>query len=124
MFTAGVQRRFVARHFLAGAGQAEAVPHDHPYLVEWRCSSRRLNSRGFAADIAAMEAGLERILGGLDSVLLNDLPFFRDRQASLENLALYLHFLLRELDIDSGSRRPRLEVIIWESDTAWASFVK
>ena len=123
MFRTGVKRKLNARHFLAGDFGEESVPHSHPYEVELICSSTGLDSNGFSTDIAAMESALEEVLSGTDDVLLNDLPFFADRQPSLENLCVYLVQSLRQALAErlSAPDQP-LEIRIWESATAWASF--
>lgn len=125
MFRTGVRRRLNARHFLAGDFGEESVPHSHPYEVELVCSSNHLDSNGFSTDIAAMETALEEALRGIDDVLLNDLPFFSDRQPSLENLCVYLVQSLRQsLAATSAASNQPLEIRIWESETAWASYLE
>lgn len=125
MFATGVRRNLNARHFLAGDFGEESVPHSHPYEVEVVCRSGALDSNGFSTDIAAIEAALEEVLGAIDDVLLNDLPFFRHRQPSLENLAVYLAAQMRRgLAARSAEPSLPLEIRIAESPTAWASFTE
>jgi 6-pyruvoyltetrahydropterin/6-carboxytetrahydropterin synthase len=125
MYRAGVRRSYTARHALRGDFGDEAVPHSHPYVVEWICETTDLDGNGFSVNIAAVEAALEIVLRRVDDVLLNDLDYFRQLQPSLENLAAYLfQELSRELP---GQGQPlegvrSMEVKIWESDTAWASY--
>lgn len=129
MFRTGVRANLNAYHALVGNFEEETSPHPHPYLVEWRVSTDHLDENGFAADIAAMEAVLAEELGRIDGVFLNDLPFFAERQTSLENLCLFLHERLgTALKHKTGGGTERaapattMEVRIWESDTAWASY--
>jgi 6-pyruvoyltetrahydropterin/6-carboxytetrahydropterin synthase len=125
MYRAGVTRSYTARHALRGDFGEESVPHSHPYVVEWVCETGALDDNGFSVNIAAVEAALEAVLGRIDDVLLNDLDYFRQRQPSLENLARYL---FRELsrDLPEHGQDPSairsMQVKIWESDTAWASY--
>lgn len=125
MFTAAVSRPLRARHFLVGDFGEESTPHAHPYRIELRCATRQLDENGFSTDIAAMEETLESVLGEIDDVLLNDLPWFRSRQPSLENLAVYLVERLREgLDATDAAPAEPLELRIWENDAAWAGYLE
>lgn len=120
MFRTGVRRNFEAYHALRGDFGAETEPHTHPYVIEWVVHSETLDENGFAADIARMDEVLGEVIGDLEGVFLNDLPYFQLRQTSLENLAVYLHSLL-----DRAFGHPdesEMEVTIWESETAFASY--
>jgi 6-pyruvoyltetrahydropterin/6-carboxytetrahydropterin synthase len=125
MFATGVRRKLTARHFLNGDFGDESVPHSHPYEVELICRSPTLDDNGFSTDIAAMESVLEQTLQEIDDVLLNDLPFFESRQASLENLCIYLVASLRAaLGRRGAEPRELMEIRIWESESAWASYLE
>ncbi len=119
MYKTGVIRPLNAYHFLRGDFGDESEPHTHPYQIEWIRFNRELDENGFATDIAAMEHTLETVLAEIDNRLLNDLPFFSERQTSLENLARYL---TERLDAALPQPGSRSEIRIWESETAWASF--
>jgi 6-pyruvoyl-tetrahydropterin synthase len=65
-------------------------------------------------------------MGSIQGKLLNDLEFFRDRQPSVENMARFVH--RRLFDALEGRGYPlftilQSEIKIWESETAWASYV-
>jgi 6-pyruvoyltetrahydropterin/6-carboxytetrahydropterin synthase len=120
MYTIGVQRSFRATHFLVGSfGQEELTPHSHPYLVEWRIGVPTLDSNGFGVDIALMERLLEELLTKYDSVLLNDLPFFAQRQSSLEHVCLFFWQELAKTPA-AGGAATQMTLRIWENDHAWA----
>ena len=123
MFSTGVSRPLRARHFLVGDFGDESVPHAHPYRIELVCNSASLDANGFSTDIALMESVLEGVLAEIDDVLLNDLPYFEQRQPSLENLALYLVEELRaRLTARSAAPSQPLEIRIWENEHAWAGY--
>lgn len=124
MFTTGVIRAFTARHALSGDFGPESVEHTHRYRVELICRTEELDGNGFGIDIALLERILAEELGIIDDRFLNALEFFRDRQPSLENLAVYLaeRFVSRLSDTQGRGRVRRLEVRLWESDTAWAAY--
>jgi 6-pyruvoyl-tetrahydropterin synthase len=123
MYATGITTRLTVFHAMRGDFGPEAHPHFHPYLVEWIIYTDQVDENGFATDISAMEevlAGLTQELGG---TFLNSLPFFRKEQTSLENLARYLHGELGNgLRQRSVSRGREMEVRIWESESAWASY--
>ena len=126
MYRVGVKGKFQARHFLVGDFGDETKPHTHTYTVNWTLKTRDLDENGFSLDIALLEETLEIVLRDLDERLLNDLDFFHHRQPSVENTANFLHQslfgILAEHDFPA-ERILKSEVQIWESDTAWASYV-
>jgi 6-pyruvoyl-tetrahydropterin synthase len=126
MYEVGVRGRLRAVHYLRGDFGEESRPHEHAYRLEWECSADGLDANGFAVDIALMEGLLRRIAVELDGATVNDLPFFRDRQASVEGLAEYLHGRLLEGLHHGGPATPGLRgsrLKVWESETAWAAHV-
>ena len=123
MFSAGVRRELLARHFLRGDFGDESSPHSHPYLIEAVSSAGQLDGNGFSTDIALLETELEAVLADIDDVLLNDLEYFQTRQPSLENLCVYIRLsLLDRLRARVKELPSELAIRIWESGTAWASW--
>jgi hypothetical protein len=56
---------------------------------------------------------------------LNDLPFFQQKQTSVEHFAVFLYEQLVAKLEESGFEFEKVkgsEVRIWESDSAWASY--
>ena len=128
MYRTGIKAACRARHRLVGDFKPEeVVPHEHEYLVEWICTVADLDRNGFGVDIDLLAAKLEGVLERMSGVLLNDLPFFSGIQSSIENTARFIsESLYAELAADRyplGSMR-EWEIRVWESETAWASFVK
>lgn len=123
MFSSGVLRSLRARHYLVGDFGEESTPHSHPYRVELICRNRELDRNGFSTDIAAMEDVLDTVLAEIDDVLLNDIPYFADRQPSLEYLATYLTERIRAgLEAREAAPSEPLEIRIWENEGAWAGY--
>lgn len=120
MYTVGIEREFVARHYLVGADfGAENQPHTHAYRVEFRLAGDGLDRHGFLADIDAMSAALDEVLAGVDGRMLNDLPAFEGLNPSIEHLARLLCRALRPRFGDAGLRQ--ITVTIRESPQAWAA---
>ena len=123
MYSVGITNSLRASHALSGDIGDETLPHEHEYRVEWRCSADDLDGNGFAVDISAMELLLDELVRELDGRFLNELPFFRGIQVSVENLSRYLlESLFARLDRPSCKSITSSEIRIWESDTAWASY--
>ena len=114
-------------HFLVGDFGDESRPHRHDYEVELRFEVEQLDERGFSVDIALMKEFLAEIAAELAGTLLNDHPFFSERQTSVENFARFVHTRLVDL-AGRQSDNPfdgsaSSEVVVWEADNAWASYV-
>jgi 6-pyruvoyltetrahydropterin/6-carboxytetrahydropterin synthase len=126
MYKAGVASEFEAKHYLRGDFGPESEPHSHPYEVEAVCETDRLGPQGFSVNIALLEEVLWKELEKIDKRLLNELPYFAERQTSLENLASYLWEQIRvglQQGLAEGEELPReMELRIWESPTAWAAY--
>lgn len=125
MFRVGIKRQFTCSHYLVGDFDEESRPHSHVYTVQWSCSSGGLDENGFSVDISLLGATLETILNRVTGKLLNDFPFFQERQTSVEYFAVFLYDQLVGKLAESGFDFMRVggsEVRIWESDSAWASY--
>jgi 6-pyruvoyl-tetrahydropterin synthase len=126
IYEAGVSRKLDTSHFLDGDFGDESIPHRHDYRFEFSCAAEDLDQNGFSTDISLLETAADEIRGELKGVLLNDIPFFRDKQPSVENMArLILSRMLSRLE-ELGEKRKfvRIKVTIWESPDAWASCIK
>ena len=125
MYQAGILQPVHTRHFLVGDFDEESKPHGHEYRFEFICSADKLDENGFCVDIALMEEAAAAVADRLGGMLLNDLPFFSDKQTSVENFS---QFLLQELFVYMKTRGflessiSSAEVKVWESNSAWASF--
>jgi 6-pyruvoyltetrahydropterin/6-carboxytetrahydropterin synthase len=123
MYTVGVQREFIARHYLIGADfGAENQPHSHAYRVELRLAGDGLDRYGFLADIDAMSAALDEVLAGARDRTLNDLPEFAGLNPSVEHLARILCRRLRPRF--PGDHLREIRVTIRESPAAWAAYTE
>ena len=128
MYRTGIKAPCRARHMLVGDFKPEEiVPHEHEYLIEWICTVSDPDRNGFGVDIDLLIAKLDKVVGTMGGVLLNDLPFFRGIQSSIENTARFISgSLQRELAAEGYvlSTMKEWEIRVWESYTACASFVQ
>ncbi|MDJ0666838.1 MAG: 6-carboxytetrahydropterin synthase [Desulfobacterales bacterium] len=121
MYTLNTGRAFEARHYLVGGDWGpENDPHVHAYRVEVRLESEELDQHGYIVDLEKLEDLLERSVDHYRHRMLNDLPEFAGRNPSIE------HFCRCFFDRLAAGLRPHrfhaIEVRIWETADAWASY--
>ena len=60
MYTLGVRRDFIARHFLIGGDWgSENFPNSHHYILELQLEGRELDQHGYLVDILDVEKHLD-----------------------------------------------------------------
>ncbi len=123
MYTLGVQRDFIAQHFLIGGDWGpENEMHAHHYRVEVRLSGTRLNEHGYLVDIVDVERHLDALVSRYRNAVLNELPEFEGLNPSIEHFArIFGQSLAQRLQ---QTNLERIAVRIWENDIAWAEWVK
>ncbi len=107
-----VRETFQAAHFLKDyGGKCERI-HGHTFKVEVVVEINELNPQGIGIDFAEIKKILNEILP--DHTHLNEIyPF----NPSAENLARHFYTLLK-------SRLPVVEVTVWESEDAAATYTE
>lgn len=107
-----VKDRFQAAHFLKEyKGKCEKI-HGHTFKVEVRVAVSELDDTGIGIDFAEIKKKLAEILP--DHTLLNEIYDFNP---SAENLA-------RRFFSDLKKFFPVLQVTVWESDDASATYTE
>ncbi|MCI0550729.1 MAG: 6-carboxytetrahydropterin synthase [Anaerolineae bacterium] len=121
MYTLGVRRHFIARHYLIGGDWgAENFPNSHHYVVELQLEGRELDKHGYLVDIMDMEKHLDEIVNYYKEQMLNDRPEFAGLNPSIEHFARILATSLSE-HIKSENIT-MLKVLLWENESAWAAY--
>jgi 6-pyruvoyltetrahydropterin/6-carboxytetrahydropterin synthase len=111
---------FAAAHNLRNfRGKCENL-HGHNWTVEVVVRGHGLDDNGILIDFAEVKQYTRELLSQLDHNYLNDLPFFRDRNPSSENIARFLFEQLTEKLNAEG--RWLYSVSAWESSDACATF--
>jgi len=107
-----VRDKFSAAHYLRGyQGKCEKV-HGHTFQVEAVVGAKELDAAGIGIDFARIKAALAALLP--DHTLLNEVfPF----NPSAENLARHFFAALAK-DL------PVIEVTVWESEDASATYTQ
>ena len=121
MYEIGVQREFIAQHFLSGDDFGpEGELHSHHYVVEVTLQGAALNELGFLTDISKVHAALGNVVRRYADENLNELPELDGGNPSLERFAAAIAEQLRPSLLVDGIQRA--QVTLWEDPTAWARF--
>lgn len=120
MYTLGVQRDFIATHYLIGGDWGpENFPNSHHYLLELQLQGNELDQHGYLVDIVEVEKHLDEIVNYYKEQMLNDRPEFAGLNPSIEHFARILATSLSERI--TAKNITCVKVVLWENDSAWAS---
>ncbi|MEF8813930.1 MAG: 6-carboxytetrahydropterin synthase [Halovenus sp.] len=119
-----VTREFVAQHVLTvpDPEPPEGEVHSHCFTVEVRFGGSTLGEYGYLVDIDEVRGILDELEERYRDIVLNDLPEFEGLNPSVEHFARL--FGDRVTDALSDETPDRLEIRIWEDETAWASHTR
>ena len=121
MYTLGVKRDFIARHYLIGGDWgAENFPNSHHYVLELQLSGKELDKHGYLVDILDVEKHLDAIVDYYKEQMLNDKPEFVGLNPSIEHFARILATSLS--DRINAENITELKVVLWENESAWAAY--
>lgn len=120
MYEITILAHFSAAHRLRYLhGQCEAL-HGHNWKIEVSVTTRRLGKDGVALDFGILKQEVANVLKTLDHTFLNDLPYFKKKEPSSENIAKYI---FDRLQPEARKRKVMLKkVTAWESETASATY--
>ena len=121
MYTLGVRREFIARHFLIGGDWGpENFPNSHHYILELQLEGSELDQHGYLVDIVDVEKHLDDVVGYYKEQMLNEKPEFNGLNPSIEHFARILATTLSERV--KAKNITGLKVVLWEHANAWAAF--
>jgi 6-pyruvoyltetrahydropterin/6-carboxytetrahydropterin synthase len=121
MYTLGVRRDFIARHFLIGGDWGpENFPNSHHYVLELQLEGNQLDQHGYLVDIVDVEKHLDEVVNYYKDQMLNDKPEFAGLNPSIENFSRILATSLS--DRIKATNISALKVVLWENESAWAAF--
>ncbi len=122
MYTLGVKREFIARHFLIGGDWgAENFPNSHHYVLELQLKGAELDQHGYLVDIVDVEKHLDEVVNYYKEQMLNDKPEFAGLNPSIENFARILCTTLSERI--NAKNISKIKLVLWENETAWTSYM-
>ena len=121
MYTLGVRRDFIARHFLIGGDWGpENFPNSHHYVLELQLEGAELDGHGYLVDIVDVDKHLDEIVNYYREQMLNDKPEFAGLNPSIEHFSRILATSLSE-----GIRAKNISavrIVLWENESAWSAF--
>lgn len=121
MYTLGVKRNFIARHFLIGGDWGpENFPNSHHYVLELQLEGKDLDQHGYLVDIVDVEKHLDEVIGQYKEQMLNDCPAFDGLNPSIEHFARILAMSLSERI--TAKSISAVKVVLWENESAWAAY--
>lgn len=121
MYTLGVRRDFIARHFLIGGDWGpENYPNSHQYILELQLKGSELDQHGYLCDIVDVEKHLDEIVNYYKEQMLNDKPEFEGLNPSIEHFARILAVTLSERIKEKNISV--VKVVLWENESAWAAY--
>ena len=120
MFELKILNHFSSAHQLTMVGEKCENLHGHNWRVEVCVKGEKLNEAGVLVDFGIIKTHVKAIMKELDHKFLNELPAFKDKQPSSENLAIYIAERLKEMMAEPGVKVSR--VTTWESDDASATY--
>ncbi len=121
MYTLGVKREFIARHFLIGGDWGpENFPNSHHYVLELQLKGEKLDPHGYLVDIVEVEKHLDEVVNYYKEQMLNDKPEFAGLNPSIENFSRILCTTLNEKI--KAKNIYAIKVVLWENESAWTSY--
>jgi 6-pyruvoyltetrahydropterin/6-carboxytetrahydropterin synthase len=121
MYSLGVRRDFIARHFLIGGNWGpENFPNSHHYVLELQLQGKELDQHGYLVDIVDVEKHLDELMGYYREQMLNDKPEFAGLNPSIEHFARILATSLSERI--QARNISALKIVLWENESAWAAY--
>jgi len=139
MYKIKIELGFSAAHNLRGyKGKCEEL-HGHNWKVEVALGSKGLDKTGMVMDFTFLKAKLNKILERMDHKYLNNIPYFKEVypvrkrgkkvkfsngvNPTSENIAKYIYDnLASTLSRCNAKDSKILEVTVWESDKARATY--
>jgi len=90
MFELSVEDTFSAAHQVKGYPGDCAGIHGHTYRLRIRVRVEKLDNIGMAVDFRQLKDALKQVVAMLDHKNLDDIPFFKNRNATAEWIAVYV----------------------------------
>ena len=119
MYEATIRRSFSAAHSLREIGGKCEKLHGHNFIVEISVASRSLNREGLVIDFRTVKNWTDQAIAELDHAYLNDVPAFRDKNPSAENIA---HYLFNYMEEKAAGKIRVTQVTVWESESARVTY--
>ncbi len=123
MFRLKVQDYFSSAHYLRNYQGACESLHGHNWKVELVVEGEKLNNIDILLDFKDLKKILKEVLDELDHRLINELPYFQERNPSSENIARFIFERIKgKLKAFPGIKVR--EVTVFETEKASATYLE
>ena len=102
------------RHY---KGKCEGL-HGHNWKIEVIVYSNTLDDKGMIMDFKILKEKLKKVLYSFDHKYLNNIPYFKKKNPTSENIAKFIH------DALAKNISKKIKVFVWETSNSCASFEK
>lgn len=121
MYRLKVKDSFSSAHYLKNYQGACENLHGHNWMVELIVEGETLNNIEILIDFKELKGILKEVLEELDHRLINEHPFFQERNPSSENLAFFIFQRVKE-KLNSYPQVRVKEVTVYETEKASATY--
>ncbi len=122
MYELNVKAEFEAAHQIDGyKGKCQRL-HGHNWTVEAIVCGSELDELGMLIDFKILKAELNAVLEKLDHRYLNELPTFKLKNPTAENLAKYIFGELEESEVFSKSKAHLKAIKVHESPRSCVTY--
>ncbi|RLD18441.1 MAG: 6-carboxytetrahydropterin synthase QueD [Caldiserica bacterium] len=119
MYRVVVSGSFSSAHYLRGyKGKCEKL-HGHNWKIEVEVEGEELDKKGLLIDFKKLKKILNNILNELDHRNLNEVPYFKKKNPSSENIAFYVYKKMKE----KIKGLKIVSVSCWEKEDSKAIFI-
>lgn len=118
MYELSIVSHFASAHFLRGYDGPCKNLHGHTWKIEVVISGTKLNEMGMLVDFKGIKQKLTDFLGNLDHACLNELPEFKEKNPTTENIAQYIYKVFSK----ECAPLNLVKVKVWESDSASVTY--
>jgi 6-pyruvoyltetrahydropterin/6-carboxytetrahydropterin synthase len=120
-YEVSVVDHFSAAHQIKEVNSKCERLHGHNWKVEAWVRADNLDENGLVIDFRLLKKALKKILDTLDHNYINDLPFFKEKNATSENIALFIY---QELSLIIDDQRIKVsKVRVAESHNSFAEYI-
>ncbi len=113
MYIIAVDSHFASSHQIVGYDGKCSNMHGHTWKIKVEVSTGNVDKIGICYDFKSLKELINSVVGQLDHQNLNQLPPFKDKNPTAENIAYYLYHEIQEILPESVEMN---QITVWESE--------
>jgi len=121
IFEISIEMVFSASHIIIGHPGKCARLHGHNWTVEVSVLTPELNDIGLGIDFQDIKSKVTQLIDQLDHYHLNDLPYFKNKNPSAEEVC---RFIYQSLEKEFEAPIKLSQVSLWETDRCCVRYKK